>query len=316
MKRTRRTTKTFISEASKIHKNKYDYSLTKYVRIDHKITIICPIHGPFQQTPHTHLIYKSGCPSCFQERNGDTKEIFISKSRQVHGDKYDYSLVKYRNNSTKVTIICPIHGPFNQLPGNHINRRSGCPTCACTVRAEKRKMSFDEMITKAKEIHNNKYKYVPEGYTNVSGNLKIICPDHGLFSQRGTNHIYMKQGCPLCANCGVYTGHYFKERPHMKTVDGTLYLISLHSSKERFYKIGITRRSIEQRFAPLKHYQYDCLYQWNGTLFDVFNLEQSILKKFANFKYTPTLKLGGESECFKLNKSQFNSLVEYVYQKI
>lgn len=43
-----------------------------------------------------------------------TTEEFIAKAREVHGDKYDYSKVNYINNSTKVIIICPIHGEFEQ----------------------------------------------------------------------------------------------------------------------------------------------------------------------------------------------------------
>ena len=310
--RTRRTTNTFKIEASKIHENKYDYSLVDYIRIDQNVTIICPIHGPFEQTPHTHLIYRSGCPKCSQEQSGDNTKTFISKAIKVHGNKYDYSQVVYKNNSTKVTIICPIHGPFSQLPSNHINRISGCPTCGNLNRKQSNRMTFDEVVVKANAVHNNKYKYLADNYTNVSGQLKIICPTHGLFFQRGTNHVYSKQGCPQCVDYGVYTKHYFNERPDMKNVDGVLYFISFNDGVEYFYKIGITRRTVEQRYAYVKHYKYDCLYEWSGTLFNVFNIEQQIIKEFSEFKYTPQVKLGGDNECFKLNENQVDSLINRV----
>ena len=41
-----------------------------------------------------------------------TTEQFIKDARLVHGDKYDYSLVEYVNNSTKLIIICKAHGEF------------------------------------------------------------------------------------------------------------------------------------------------------------------------------------------------------------
>ena len=58
-----------------------------------------------------------------------TKEEFISKAKSVHGDKYDYSKVEYVNNTTKVCIICPIHGEFLQRPSNHVNAKQGCSKC-------------------------------------------------------------------------------------------------------------------------------------------------------------------------------------------
>jgi len=129
------TTQKFIKRAIKIHKNKYDYSKVEYKNIREKVCIICPIHGIFQQTPMDHL-QKCGCPKCaeilIQKSNKymSTKAglSFIKKSKSVHGNKYDYSKVEYVNAKTKVTIICPIHGEFEQTPGNHLNG-SGCPIC-------------------------------------------------------------------------------------------------------------------------------------------------------------------------------------------
>lgn len=57
-----------------------------------------------------------------------TDEEFVFKSIKKHGDKYDYSKVEYVNSTTKVCIICPIHGEFWQKPNNHLNGQ-GCPKC-------------------------------------------------------------------------------------------------------------------------------------------------------------------------------------------
>ena len=51
---------------------------------------------------------------------------FIEKANLVHNNKYDYSLVNYINNKTKVKIICKIHGAFEQIPDSHLRGR-GCP---------------------------------------------------------------------------------------------------------------------------------------------------------------------------------------------
>ena len=125
------TTADFISKAKKIHGDKYDYSKVNYVNSYTKVCIICPKHGEFWQTPYDHL-QGCGCPKCATEKkaasNSQTTAEFISKAKEIHGDKYDYSKVNYVNARTKVCIICPKHGEFWQLPPNHLIG-SGCPKC-------------------------------------------------------------------------------------------------------------------------------------------------------------------------------------------
>ncbi len=111
-----------------IHHKKYDYSKVKYKSIKEKVIIICPIHGEFEQSIESHIRKKAGCSKCFGNNKSTTAE-FILKAIQYHGKKYDYSKVKYTTSHHKVTIICPIHGAFEQLPGNHLNKSAGCPVC-------------------------------------------------------------------------------------------------------------------------------------------------------------------------------------------
>ena len=48
---------------------------------------------------------------------------------KTHGDRYDYSMVSYRDSQSKVAIECNEHGIFWQKPNNHI-MGNGCPSCA------------------------------------------------------------------------------------------------------------------------------------------------------------------------------------------
>ena len=121
----------FIEKAKQIHNDKYDYSKVNYVNSRTKVCIICPTHGEFWQTPHNHL-KGYGCAECGKEKSHLSKmttEDFIVKSKEIHGNKYDYSKACYKTCDTKVCIICPEHGEFWQTPSNHING-SGCPKCA------------------------------------------------------------------------------------------------------------------------------------------------------------------------------------------
>lgn len=57
-----------------------------------------------------------------------TTEEFVQKAKEIHGDKYDYSLVDYKGWEGKVKIICPIHGIFEQAAGGHL-QKAGCNKC-------------------------------------------------------------------------------------------------------------------------------------------------------------------------------------------
>ena len=103
-----------------------------YINNTSNIIITCKIHGDFYQTPNSHISQKSGCCKCKFEKISMLKtlntEQFIEKAKLVHGDKYDYSKVNYKRSSTKINIICKIHGDFYQTPKDHL-RNHGCTIC-------------------------------------------------------------------------------------------------------------------------------------------------------------------------------------------
>ena len=185
------TTDEFINKSKQIHGDKYDYSLVNYINNRTKVKIICPIHGIFEQIPQHHL-NNSKCSKCSNNFKLTTSQ-FINKSKQIHGDKYDYSLVNYINNSSKIKIICPVHGIFEQLPTSHINQKQGCAKCNGGV-----KLTTIEFINNAKKVHSNKYDYSLCEYINAKLKIKIICKKHGIFEQLPDNHINKKYGCPMC----------------------------------------------------------------------------------------------------------------------
>jgi len=189
------TTESFIKNAIKIHENKYDYSKTNYIGSKTKVCIICPEHGEFWQLPTAHL-QGQGCPKCKKYKIGKNKyntQIFIEKSKLIHGNKYDYSKVNYIDSLTKVCIICPEHGEFWQEPNSHL-RGNGCKKCATDI---KKKIVAKNFILRSNEIHNKKYDYSKSIYNGWNEKVCIICPEHGEFWQTGGSHL-MGAGCPIC----------------------------------------------------------------------------------------------------------------------
>ena len=189
----------FIQKAIAIHGDKYDYSEINYVNDKMNILIFCNKHGGFKQSPCNHL-RSNGCPKCSYEKlstlKRKTSEEFIQKAKAIHGDRYDYSKVNYKNSYSKVIITCPDHGDSEQFPFDHLNGQ-GCPKCSYEKLSLKFRNTVNEFIEKAKLIHENKYDYSKVIYTTSHTKVIIICSKHGDFEQ--LPHVHLKgHGCPIC----------------------------------------------------------------------------------------------------------------------
>lgn len=192
-------TSTFISRSNEIHKNRYNYSLVICINSRIKVKIICPVHGVFEQSCYSHLAGR-GCPFCGLSKIGNKKratlEQFVLRANTIHVNKYDYSLVVYNNNLTKIKILCPIHGIFEQTPSSHLSGH-GCAKCAFESLSNRYRKSTNEFICKANEVHNNKYDYSFSIYKDRHALMKIRCPVHGVFEQTPGKHL-SGQGCYTC----------------------------------------------------------------------------------------------------------------------
>jgi len=179
----------FIEKAISIHKDKYDYSKVEYIISDEKVIIICKIHGEFLQRPSTHLS-GNGCIKCAYNKNRKDDTI-LERFIQTHGEKYDYSKVKYIRKDQHVIIICPTHGEFLQTPAIHL--KHGCAKCAGNNR-----LTTEEFIKRSNLIHNYLYDYSKAEIINSKNPVIIICKKHGEFKQIPTVHYIKKSGCPNC----------------------------------------------------------------------------------------------------------------------
>lgn len=131
----------FIARSKSIHGDKYDYSKVVYVDYTTKVCIICKECGKeFWQTPKDHL-RGHGCKLCMGKRIWDkrgriTKDEFVRRAREIHGDKYEYDKVEYKNMKTRVLIYCKTcQKYFEQTPEHHLLQKSGCPVCEMASRA-------------------------------------------------------------------------------------------------------------------------------------------------------------------------------------
>lgn len=190
----------FINKAIEIHNGFYSYDKVDYVNARKKVVITCPIHGDFEQLPYNHLMGK-GCNKCSIDKNKKkfTKSLsdFIKQSNLKHHNFYDYSKANYINDSTKLNIICPIHGEFLQMPNKHLGGQ-GCPYCKISKTKQTNIKKYSELFpNKSSRVHNNFYDYSNTNYIDAKTPVSIICPKHGVFKQIPSNHLDGK-GCPKC----------------------------------------------------------------------------------------------------------------------
>lgn len=219
------TTEEFVKKAKEIHGDRYDYSKVDYKNSYTKVCIICKEdgHGEFYQTANNHLRGQS-CPKCLGRTNLTTVE-FIKRAKEVHGDKYDYSKVDYKNTKERVCIICSEHGEFYKFPNGHLQGQ-GCPKCS-----RKAKLTNEEFIKRAKEVHGNKYDYSEVNYKNLKGKVCVICPDHGKFYQISNDHL-QGRGCPKCGGTIKLTNEEFIKRAK-----------EIHGNKYDYSKVGYKNKS-------------------------------------------------------------------------
>lgn len=158
----------FIERAKQIHGDKYEYNNLCFGGNKKRLNIICRKHGPFQQSAWNHLS-GFGCRVCSNTVPLNATK-FIEKSKQIHGDKYDYSMTVYTKIRDKVSIICKQHGEFEQVAKNHLEGY-GCQKCGLIRRMStvqsKPEIAFLDFFNVPKE--NRQYpigKYIVDGIVN------------------------------------------------------------------------------------------------------------------------------------------------------
>ena len=291
----------YIKKANCIHNNFYIYDKTVYTNMNNKIIITCPYHGDFEQRPDQHVA-GNGCKLCGCARTSKkvqvTKEKFLVRAEEIHGNKYDYSEVSFKKMKDKIKIICPVHGLFIQSVDAHLNVKCGCRKCADITTANNSRKTTELFITESNIIHNNSYDYSMTKYKSNKDHVIIICPVHGEFIQLPYNHLHGK-GCDTCKREGIFTKSGFIKTA--KNKECTFYILRCYSNDENFYKVGITSNNIKRRYQSksLMPYQYDIIKETKGTAEEVWDLEHYYKNILRCYKYIPKIQFNGHiTECF------------------
>ena len=162
-----------------------------------------------------------------------TNEV-INNCKKIHGNKYDYSKLEFKNSEEKIIIICSEHGEFMQRYHDHLKTK-GCPHCSGTG-----KLNTDMFVQKAIIIHDNKYDYSNVKYKSTELKVNILCKIHGNFLQTPHDHLSGK-GCPDCGRQSSLNSHLSNTKIFIaksKEIHGDKY-VYLGEYKNQHQKIEI-----------------------------------------------------------------------------
>jgi len=192
------TTQDWIARARKRHGKRYDYSKAVYKGYGTDIEVVCPEHGAFWQRENNHR-NGAGCPKCGVASRRDARshsyDSFLKAAREAHGDSYDYPEVEIHDSRTRVPIVCPEHGLFEQMVYVHLAGH-GCKKCSYQKNGKRSQLGLSEFLRRAQEVHGDTYEYL-SGLNSMHKPILIRCPLHGEFKQTPANHL-KGAGCPKC----------------------------------------------------------------------------------------------------------------------
>ncbi len=213
------------------------------------------------------------------------KEKFIEAAKEVHGGLYDYSLLEWETIKSKVKIICPEHGLFEQIADKHY-RGQGCLHCRGKNISLSKRKPLTKFVEDAKKVHGNKYSYEDVEYLNNSTLVKITCKFHGEFQQSPSAHL-MWQGCPACNSTGFISN---KPANFYIATNGFLTKVGI-TNKHPTLRLKFVSNSAKSEFELIEYFNFE-----NGR--QALSLETQMLKILReNFEQCNTY-FDGSKECF------------------
>ena len=215
------------------------------------------------------------------------QEAFVGRSQEIYGaDRYTYLEVP-ESSADHFKLHCNMcDTTFAQKAATHLNG-NGCNVCASKKVGLLQQYSREEVFDMFYEQHGDKYDYsLVEGVT-ARDLATIICPIHGPFQQLVGSH---RKGCG-CPSCSV--GGFNGVKPAI------LYYLRVDRYGIVAYKIGITNRTVQERFGT--EFQYiTILKTWDYEVGEEARIvETAIKRENKEFKYTGiSLLESGNTELF------------------
>lgn len=189
----------FQEKATKIHSDKYDYSLVEYVHNSKGVIIICKKHGKFIQSPSQHLS-GYGCNLCGRGKTDkalyEKKVLSPEKALKLIAEKHKGSVFpkffnEYKNGSSLITCLCKVHNYVTVRKAITLFRQKYC----CSICSPVAVLTISKLEKILPSMYAGKY-----GVSRIDGNVcTFICETHGEFIQDVHTFMSKYPGCPKCS---------------------------------------------------------------------------------------------------------------------
>lgn len=254
------------------------------------------------------------------------KDKFIEKSKEVHGNRYDYSMVDFEKINSPVKIICPTHGVFEQLPSSHILGK-GCIMCAGF-----KKLTTDEFIERIKNIHGEGYDYSTIHYVNMNTPVTLRCLNHGDFITSPSKLLY-GTGCPRCkkeqerddfircANIKHNNKYDYSKVDYVNKTEKITIICPIHGDfkvapKDHLKGVGCQKCSLDsmrnkkrksqQEFIEQCYHKHGDVYDYSSIVYKGVNEHINVIcKKHGEFKILAGNFLSGQG-CVKCSNEKMS----------
>lgn len=291
--------KEFKAKAIELHKDKFDYSLIDELPkgASSKISIRCIKHNSiFKQSIRTHLEGRASCKDCLSIKFKKTNEECYEELKIISNyEKINFTKFEYKGDRNKITITCKDCNIDKTILYTTLKNNGFHCKCFDSTLND----NFNNFKLKAKnylEIYELLDTYSYDGYLKL---LQFKCNKHDtIFEQTPDSIIRNHKGCTKCAseNSNFNKQNYIKANKQC-----TLYLIQLSNEKELFYKIGITHKTVNERFKSLKDYTITTLCELKKESKLILDLEEHIKGCIINNdKYLPQIEFKGHTETFSI----------------
>lgn len=226
-----------------------------------------------------------------------TQGEFIDRVQKIHPE-IDFTKSVYINAKTKITATCKDHGDFKKdLRG--LYKGQGCPTCGREQSRLCQMKTQEDFVRQAAKVHGGRYDYTHTVYKGAFKDIVIECSEHGTYKQRASTHLE-GFGCSKCSEENKGWSRQAFVRLCNKNASGvaTLYVLRCEKGTEKFYKVGITSRTVADRYSWGMPYEYKLLYEVRNTAAFIYDLERKLKKRLKAYNHKPSIDFEGRTECF------------------
>lgn len=285
--------------------------IDNYCGFDRKINWRCEnCSYVWKATPNNIITKGSECPECSKYTHGESKRLKYKQDVENMLEEKSIQMVDtYYGVNYNYTFRCLMCGTEWNTNLNTIkNNDSNCPKCSKNL-----PITNEQVDNALAQQQRNIYRI--QNIENANTKIKWCCRvcETG-WKATPDSVLNLGSGCPNCSHRGLYNEQYLIKNPELKDQTSRLYLVKFTNYKNNitFLKVGITKKTVKQRFSNYMHeYDIEPLFELKTNLQKCIDTENQVLQMFSEYRQSPG-KFSGHTECFCYTDYIQNQLLNYL----